>query len=139
MRTAPIFVDSNVFLYAAGEDHPLKEPCGAVVRRVASGEIAATTSTEVVQEVLHVLARRGRREDGIRLCRGILGLFDEVLPVTGEDMSLTCDIAGRYSGITIRDAVHAATLMGRGLGRILSADRHFDAIEEIVRVDPSEI
>ncbi len=136
MRTAPIFVDSNVFLYAAGDDHPLESPCASIVTRIATGEVAATTSTEVVQEILHVVARRGMRAEAIRLARNVIGLFDEILPVTGETMSLACEIAGRHAGMSIRDAVHAAAMAGSGLGRILSADRHFDEIPGIERLDP---
>ncbi len=42
------FLDTNVFLYAAGADHPLRDPCQRILHRVAAGELAATTSSKVV-------------------------------------------------------------------------------------------
>ena len=69
------FLDTNVFLYAAGSSHRLREPCQEILRRVADGNLFAITSTEVVQELLYVLDRRGRGADGIRLSRRVLLLF----------------------------------------------------------------
>jgi predicted nucleic acid-binding protein len=46
------FLDTNIFMYAAGQEHPLKAPCVGILRRVASEELEAVTSTEVLQEIL---------------------------------------------------------------------------------------
>jgi hypothetical protein len=63
----PVFLDTNVFLYAAGAPHPQKEACVRVLQRAASGQLVATTNTEVVRELLYVLDRKQRRQDGIAL------------------------------------------------------------------------
>ncbi len=47
------FLDTAVFMYAGGADHPFRTSCRTILRRAAMGEFAATTSTEVVQEILH--------------------------------------------------------------------------------------
>ncbi|MDP7111874.1 MAG: type II toxin-antitoxin system VapC family toxin, partial [Myxococcota bacterium] len=62
-----VFLDSNVFLYAAGADHPHKVPCVEIVRAVSEGRLKANTSAEVVQEILYVYLRRGLREEAVRL------------------------------------------------------------------------
>jgi uncharacterized protein len=43
----------------------------------------------------------------------------------------------RYEALGARDAVHAATAMRVGLSSILSVDRVFDSIDELIRVDPA--
>ena len=45
-----IVVDTTVLVYAVGADHPLREPCRAVVSGVESGRLTASTTIEVIQE-----------------------------------------------------------------------------------------
>ena len=55
-----VFLDTNIFLYAAGQAHTQRDACVDVLRRVAAGTLEATANSEVIQEILHVLVRRGR-------------------------------------------------------------------------------
>jgi len=105
---------------------------------VADGHLFATTSTEVVQELLYVLDRRGRGADGIRLSRRVLLLFPELLPVSPQDIGVACDLLERYTDLSVRDSVHAAVMINNGIVTMISADRHFDSIEEIKRIDPGD-
>jgi predicted nucleic acid-binding protein len=41
--------------------------------------------------------------------------------------------------ISPRDAIHVATMESAGIRRILTIDRDFDVIEEVIRVDPTEL
>ena len=132
----PVFLDTNVFLYAAGRAHPQREACADLLRRVASGKLDATTNSEVVQEILYVLVRRGRRDDAITLARHVSALFPELLPVTVQDMDSACDLVAKYPTLPVRDAVHAATMIGSGLKQLVSVDEDFDQVHEIRRVAP---
>lgn len=133
----PSFLDSNVFLYAIGAEHPLREPCGAVLERVGSGQLHATTSTEVVQEVIHVLRRKGRHAQALIVARRLIALFPDMLAVGPADMDLACDLLERYPDLPTRDAVHAATALNHGMDSIISADQDFDRIKEIERRPPA--
>ena len=132
----PVFLDANVFLYAAGRDHPLKGACAGVLRRLAAGELAATTSTEVVQELLYVLTRRGQREAALALARHVLVLVPDLLPVSRAVMEATCELLADHPNLPVRDVVHVATMREHGLDEIVSADRDFDAFEGVTRLDP---
>lgn len=136
MRT---FLDTNIFLYAGGADHPQREPCLRVLRKAADGTLDATASTEVVQEILYVLTRRGRRGDAVSLARHVASLFPDLLPVTRDDMLVACELAERYPGLSVRDAVHVATMLRNGVKRIVSVDEDFDQLREIRRVNPDAI
>lgn len=48
----------RVFLYAAGTVNVVTTTCRSLLSAVRDGKLHATTSTEVVREVLHVVARR---------------------------------------------------------------------------------
>ena len=49
----PLFVDTNVFIYAVGRDHPMKRPCVHVIKRIRDGGIVAVINTEIIQEILY--------------------------------------------------------------------------------------
>jgi len=132
------FLDTNVFLYAAGADHPIRDPCRRVLQRVAEGTLDAVTSSEVVQELLHVLVRRGRRADALRLARDVVALFPDLLPVGREEMEVAADLLERLPQASVRDAVHAATMRTNGVAAIVTVDAHFDAFPGVRRVDPAD-
>jgi predicted nucleic acid-binding protein len=134
-----LFLDTNVFLYAAGGDHPLRAPCRDILRRVAKGDLTATTSSEVVQEVLYVLSRRGLRDQAIALAKNIIGVFPSMLEVGGREMSLACDLMESTPELSPRDAVHAATMLTHEVNTIISADPHFDRLTRITRIVPDAI
>ena len=132
------FLDTNIFLYAAGQEHPLKAPCVGILRRVASEELEAVISTEVLQEILSRYGAVGETQRGLRLARlAVDQVGGAVLPVTLRDMQRAFELVERHGeAIAARDAVHAATMLNNGLTRLLSVDTHFDAIGGITRVDP---
>jgi predicted nucleic acid-binding protein len=59
-----ILIDGNIFMYAAGAEHPHKAPCVALLRRVALGETEAAVDAEVLQEILHRYRAIRRWEEG---------------------------------------------------------------------------
>lgn len=134
-----VFLDSNVFLYAIGKPHPLKGPCAAVLRAVAGGSLEANTSTEVAQEVMYVLGRRGDRALAARVVGDLTMLFPSMLPVELADITRACELFLQYPGLPTRDAVHAATMLNAGIGTVVTADRDFEQVAGLERVDPTAI
>jgi uncharacterized protein len=129
-------LDAAIFMYAAGATHPLKEHCAALLARVADRSLDATTSAEVVQEVLHRYRAIGRGDGGIALAREILSAFQPVVSITDGVARRLPDLAARYPGLSSRDIIHAATCIEHGIQTIITPDRGFDAVSEIKRLDP---
>jgi len=123
-------------MYAAGEDHPLREPCVRVIEEVRDGRIEATISAEVVQEILHRFVAIRRAELGVLLARDALDLFSPVLAITHAVMDRMPGLIGRYPALAARDLVHVATCLEYGIDEIVSPDRGFDAVGEIRRIAP---
>ncbi len=132
-----VFLDTNVFIYGAGAPSPYKTECVALLQRVAAGELDATTSVEVVQEIHHVFRRRGRLAEGIALGREVLLLFPEILTITREDVVRAGALLTTWPQLSPRDALHAASALNHGIGTMVSVDKDFDQIEGLVRIDPS--
>jgi predicted nucleic acid-binding protein len=130
------FIDANVPMYAAGAQHPLREPCLAILRAIAGGELAAITDVEVCQEILHRYTALGEREQALHVARLFTKLVPEILPITKEDLLLSLEMHERYPSLQARDSLHTAVMLNNDVQFIISADRHFDEVAEIERIDP---
>ncbi len=104
-----------------------------------NGRVDATTSAEVVQEMLHVYGRDpDRRAAGMAYAREVLDAFEPVLTIDGGDLRSAIEIWQTTPEIDARDALHAAVCLRHGL-QLVSTDRAFDRIPHVVRRDPSQV
>jgi predicted nucleic acid-binding protein len=124
-------------MYAAGAEHQLKAHCVALLRAVAAGDLRAVTNVEVHQEILHRYSALGERERAVAVARQFRVVVPDVLPVTAADLAIAYDLHLRYADLPTRDLIHLAVMKRNGIRRIVSADRHFDELDELVRVDPA--
>ena len=133
-----IFVDVNIFMYAAGKPHPYKNPCLQILSDIENDILSAVVNTEIFQELLYRYYHIKLAEKGIELCRNILQLPFKILAITEKDIRLAIDFfeSHQSKGLKPRDAIHAATMKSNGITKIISADRDFDAIDFIQRIDP---
>ncbi len=125
-------------MYAAGREHPYKEPCLSVLSRIFEGDLEAYSSIEVVQEMLYRYSALGERARGIDLCHQVVLLLP-LIPLGVEVAALSLKLSRSYPRLSSRDAIHAAVAASHGLTAIISADRHFDDVAEVRRVDPADI
>jgi hypothetical protein len=129
-----IFIDSNIPMYVAGRDHPLREPARRFLERVRAAEVEACTSTEVLQEILYRYAALKRLD----LAREVYDLFVQicpvVLPVTLADTDRAKQLIGGASVVAVRDAIHAAVMLNNGIRRIATFDAGFDRLDDIERM-----
>lgn len=129
-----LLLDSAVFLYAGGGEHPLRSPAQVILRAARDGSLDAVISAEVIQELLHRFAGGPRHEDGRRLAASALALFHPVLAIDQRIMEQTVRLAGAHPTASARDLIHVATCQVHELEGIVSPDRDFDRIGEISRV-----
>jgi predicted nucleic acid-binding protein len=61
----------------------------------------------------------------------------EVLAVTKADIEAAAKLLGKHGALPVRDAIHAAVMAKHPVTRVISADRHFDQIEALERLDPT--
>lgn len=132
------FIDVNVFMYAAGKPHPYKDPSIQILSDLESGILSGLVNTEIFQELLYRYYHIKIAEKGIELCRNILQLPIKILPIKEQDIRLAIDLfeLHRNKGLKPRDAMHTATMKNNGIIKIISADKNFDAIDFIQRIDP---
>ena len=131
-----ILLDANILMYAAGANHPNKQPSVRFLERVARREVEAILDAESLQEILHRYRALGRWVEGRRVYDLARQLFHQVLPVTAEILGQARVLMDRHEQLSARDALHAAVAFTHGLEAICSFDRDFDALAGLRRVEP---
>jgi predicted nucleic acid-binding protein len=132
-----IVVDTTILVYAVGTQHPLRDPCRAVVEAVDAGHLAASTTIEVIQEFCHVRARRRKRADAVALARSYADLFSPLLVVDADDLAEGLDLFDEIDPLGTFDAVLAATARRRAADALVSADIAFSTIADLPHLDPA--
>jgi predicted nucleic acid-binding protein len=133
-----VFIDTAVIMYAAGGEHPLRDPCGRIIAGIGDGDIDAVTSVEVIQEIFHRFVSVRRPEIARAQAIEALDLFAPVLPLTHALMRRIPELARKYPLLGARDLVHVATCIHEGITDIISPDRGFDQVAEVRRIDPTD-
>jgi predicted nucleic acid-binding protein len=124
-----VFVDTSVFVYAVGRPHPLRDPARALLLEdAASGRLC--TSSEVLQELLHIYLPADRDADLERAWALARGTVTEAWPVELEDVELARMGARTRPGLSARDLVHWASCKRRGVSRVHTFDRALKAAVE---------
>jgi len=117
------FVDSNVFMYAVGRSHPLRDEAREVFLASFRGDgPALVTSVAVLQELLHayVPVRRMVTLDAA------LALVDScvqtIWPIEPEDARHARALADVHPGLGARDLLHLACCQRRGVASVKTYD-----------------
>ncbi len=128
-----IYLDSNVFIYAAVGGNREGRWCRDLIRRIAGGEDEAVTSALTVDEVVYQVRVSRGLEASIEAGEATLQMAHlTVSPADAEILWKSLDI-GRQLRLYPRDAIHAATALLRGTLEFVSEDADFDKVEGLKR------
>lgn len=135
----PIYVDSNIFLYAAIYD-PDKIPearrAKARLQEIAAGSFEASTSTLTWDEITWVVRRFYGPQKAAAQGASFLRLPNvRMLKVDVEVITQAQSLLEKFS-LKPRDAIHAATAVTNRIDRILSYDPDFDTLPTLSRMAP---
>lgn len=128
-----IFVDSNIPMYVAGKDHPLREPARRFLARARAGDIDICTSTEVLQEILYRYTALKRRDLAVTVYDLFTQVCHVVHPVTLADTDRAKALVASERQVGVRDAIHAAVMLNHGVTSVATYDEGFDRIAGISR------
>lgn len=126
------FVDANVLIYSA-VDSEFREPCLEILEAIARRDAEGRTSTAVIEEVWHVeLSGKAGALDG--LAERVYTLFTPLLAVTDETVRLALSLEAPRLGTN--DRLHVGTCVAHEIDVVVTADRGFDGVRGLRRVDP---
>ncbi len=118
-----IFIDTNVFMYAVGRPHPLRDEARAFFQRALQDRTPLATSAEVLQELLHAYVPVGRLET----LDAALALAEARVPtlwhVEPDDVRLGRLLLDEYPELSARDLLHLACCTRRDVTQVRTFDR----------------
>jgi predicted nucleic acid-binding protein len=129
-----IVLDTTVLAYALGGEHPLQQPSRSIVAALGNGDLRATTTAEVIQELLHVRARRGPRSAAVAEARDAGTLMSPLIAVDEDDLAEGFEVFTSTTTLGAFDAILAGAARRRG-ARLVSADRSFREVPDLDVVD----
>jgi predicted nucleic acid-binding protein len=130
------FVDANILVYSrSSSPSGYRDPCLEILTAIERDEVDAQISTAVLEEIWNL--ELTDRVEGINgLAADARELFSPVLPITEGIFARALALA--HSKIGAKDRVHVATCLEHGIDRIVSADKGFDSVAGLLRIDPRE-
>lgn len=117
------FVDSNVFIYAVGRPHPLREEARRFLLEATQRRESLVTSAEVLQELLHVYLPVNRLDTLDNALRLAAEVTEEVLPVTVETVRHARNLVDQHPALTARDLLHLAVCEVHRIAALKTFDR----------------
>jgi predicted nucleic acid-binding protein len=128
-----LYLDSNVFIYAALNIEEIGERARVLLRRVQQGEEQASSSVLTFDELVWAVKRHRSIEDAINASEAFLNFPNmKLTAVDGELLALALKLIKKYK-LDPRDSIHAATAILEKADVIISTDPHFDKIKEMRR------
>jgi predicted nucleic acid-binding protein len=122
-----IFVDTNVFVYAVGRAHPLREEAQRFFVESAAAREHLVTSAEVLQELLHIYIGVGRSETLRNALQLATSVTREIWNLEPEDVLLAATLASQHEHLGSRDLVHLACCTRRQVRQVRTFDRALHA------------
>lgn len=122
------FVDTNLFMYAVGRPHPLRDPAQQFFVEANRIGTPLCTSAEVLQELVHAYLPVARFQTLDAAMALIRRSRVEVWPLEEEDVTLARQLHEQYSSLSPRDLCHLASCRRRGISRIKTFDHALHSV-----------
>ncbi len=118
-----IFVDTNVFMYAVGQSHPLRSRAQEFFDESIRDRRPLFTSAEVIQELMHVYLRMKRPHTLDSALELIASAGVQVWPLEEADVILARQLHDRHPTLEARNLCHLASCRRRNVREIKTFDR----------------
>lgn len=116
----------------------MREACRSILDAIGDGRVAATTTPEVIQEFVHVRAKRAERERAAREGKAYADLLLPLLVVGLPDLRRGLGLFTRHQGLDAADAVLAAVALRVQADALVSADTAFGAVRGLKHIQPTD-
>ena len=129
-----IYIDSNVFIFAALNNEELGNSAKLILEKVENRSIEASTSSLTFDEVVWIVKKNRSFEDAVSIGEAFLVMEGLHLVDVNQDLlALAISIMKKYK-TDPRDSIHAATAITQKADVIISEDMDFDKIMGIKRI-----
>ena len=111
-----IFIDTSIFMYAAGKEHPNKEPSATLLKLIAVGEVDAVINVEVLQEIYHRYTMIKMKEKGIDLAKKVITIVPRIYSIEQSDAGITIEFSYYGFGEDMDRASFSIRIFNLGIG-----------------------
>mgnify|MGYP000548299964 CR=1 FL=1 len=132
-----MYIDSNIFIFAAINQDELGERCRNIIKLIEERKISCAASYLIIDEIIWVLKKRIGKKDALKITRASLSLPIKWLNIDESSIIKMLDVL-EETNIDPRDALHTACMINNGFSTILSEDKDFDKIKNIRRMESKE-
>lgn len=122
-----IFVDTNVFMYAVGRPHPLRDPARQFFYESNRNRTPLCTSAEVLQELAHAYLPVGRLQTLDAALSLVVRSAIQVWPLELEDVTLARQLHEQFPTLGARDLCHVACCRRRRANEMKTFDQALHA------------
>lgn len=129
-----IYIDSNVFIFAALNREELGEKARALLKDVQEGKKAAATSALTFDEVTWKILHARGFEAALLVAQDILEMPSLILLDANASVLATSFNLMKLYRLFPRDAIHAASAINNRVFTIVSEDKDFDKVKGIKRI-----
>jgi predicted nucleic acid-binding protein len=128
-----IYLDANVFVYAALNRKALGERSRSIIGGVQTGKIIAVTSALSFDELVWAVRKQRGESDGISAGEIFLNMQSlEIMEVRQDLLSSALSLVKKYH-LNPRDAIHAASALNAKVEYIVSEDPDFDSLALVIK------
>lgn len=123
-----IFVDTNVFMYAVGRPHPLRDTARGFFTDCTRNHTPLCTSAEVLQELLHAYLPVARLQTLDAALSLIARFRVDVWPLEKADVILARQLCEQHPTLDARDLCHLASCRRRGVSEVRTYGQALGAV-----------
>lgn len=134
-----LYLDTNFFIYLSDTSSPFHLPCLRLVRYCNKNKILTSTSTETIQEIIHLAKNTKQLDKGLLVSQKTLQLVHELLPVGKATIGIYLKKAGVHRAAKSRDLIHLAVCLENKIEKIVTYDKEFRTFAGIKALQPQEI
>ena len=130
-------VDSGVWIGASNPKDGHHREAMAVLKAILKGELGKVLITDLIfDEVVTYIRRKVGRRQSIEAGRMLLdSKHVEIIYIDEHIFNAAYHMFERYPGLSFTDAASVAIMIDRGIQHIVSFDKGFDGIRDIVRLE----
>jgi toxin-antitoxin system PIN domain toxin len=139
----PVFLDTNVLIYAADQSAAFHAACKALLERGIRGDVQLVLSPQILAEFIaiatnpNVMPTPLPATEAYAHTKALSQSFRVVVPSSQVfDRVLELLAATRISGKRVHDVLHAATMLDNDVAAIYTYDTGFQSIPGITVLTP---
>ena len=136
-----VYIDTNIFLYANEKKSSYQVSCNKLIQLLIKNKVEILTNAETVQEIIYYSQKISRINFGIKISNQLLTIVTTLISIDKELLLNFLKLIKKnihHKNIESRDFLHIATCLQYKISTLITFDKQFKKIKEIISQTPEE-